>query len=186
MGAAFYSPGTVRIRKLLHGTFGPNKIQTTATNFKALFDPAQNMKISDILQAMDLPPLTDIIFGSRLQKRFKLLFDKMLASDNANGTTTHNDIRQATFEALVAAQTSTNPKSIKFYVAHQDDPGPFSPANPEFRFVKWSEDDDNDKAWFNFLLICPELPTPIARKLKRAIEYKRAKKSSKKKKVSKR
>src|SRR5882757_7752187 len=177
MGAAFFTGGTVRIRKYLHTFFGPNKIKATANNFLPLFDPANTYTISEALVGMDLPPRGDADYGAKLQQRFVLLFDKMNAADAADGTTTHNAIKQAVFEVLTKAKNAANPEPIKFYVSHQVSAGPFSPANPQFRFVQWEENDDNGKAWFNFLLICPELPGPIAARLKKAVGRKYAAKA---------
>jgi hypothetical protein len=177
MGAAFYSPGTVHIRQILHKFFDKNNIKNTATNFRSLFDPANSYDISQAIVAMDLPPRNGA-FGAKLQQRFALLFDNMLKSDNSNGTTTHNDVRQAVFDVLGDALTANPVKPIKFYVAHQDDAGPFSPAKPEFRFVQWREDDDSNKPAFNFLLICPELPGPVATRLQKAVAKKVASKGA--------
>jgi hypothetical protein len=175
MGAAFWTAGTVKIRKYLHNSFAPNKIKGTANNFLPLFDPTSAYTISEALVGMDLPPRADSDFGAKLQQRFVLLFDNMRAADARDGTTTHDTIKQAVFDVLTKAKNAANPEGIKFYVAHQVDAGPYSPANPEFRFVQWEESDDNTKAWFNFLLICPELPGPIAARLKKAVARKYAK-----------
>jgi hypothetical protein len=175
MGAAFWTAGTVRIRKYLHTFFGPNKIKGTANNFLPLFDPASAYTISEALVGMDLPPRADSDFGSKLQQRFVLLFDNMRAADAADGTTTHDTIKQAVFDVLTKAKNAVNPEPIKFYVSHQVAAGPYSPANPRFRFVQWEENDDSGQAWFNFLLICPELPGPIAARLKKAVARKSAK-----------
>jgi hypothetical protein len=186
MGAAFYTPGTRKIRRVLHTAFGPgpNQIKKTADDWIFLFDPARGVRIPDALGAMDLPPRNDTTFGSRLQKRFQQLFDAMLAADAQDNTTTHDEIRKATFDALTDAKASSSAsvKPIKFFVAHQNNQPPYSPQNPRFRFVNWMEEDDNGKGAYNFLLICPELPGPIAARLRKTIKKKRkAKKSSKKK-----
>jgi hypothetical protein len=175
MGAAFWTAGTVKIRKYLHNSFAPNKIKATANSSLSLFDPASAYTISEALVGMNLPPRADPDFGSKLQQRFVLLFDNMRAADARDGTTTHDTIKQAVFDVLTKAINAANPEGIKFYVSHQVDAGPYSPANPEFRFVQWEESDDNTKAWFNFLLICPELPAPIAARLKKAVARKYAK-----------
>jgi hypothetical protein len=191
MGAAFYTGGTVKIRKYLHTFFGKAKIKATANTSLALFDPANGVTISDALTAMDLPPRNDATYGAKLQARFKLLFDNMLASDVQWNTTTHNDLRKSIFDALVDANATpqASVKPIKFYVAHQNSGPPFSAQNPEFRFVNWTEDDDTGQTWYNFLLICPELPGPIASRLKRAVSksrsVKKANTSKKKKKAKK-
>jgi hypothetical protein len=175
MGAAFWTAGTVKIRKYLHNSFAPNKIKATANSSLSLFDQASAYTISEALVGMNLPPRADPDFGSKLQQRFVLLFDNMRAADARDGTTTHDTIKQAVFDVLTKAINAANPEGIKFYVSHQVDAGPYSPANPEFRFVQWEESDDNTKAWFNFLLICPELPAPIAARLKKAVARKYAK-----------
>src|SRR6476660_262488 len=77
MGAAFWTAGTVKIRKYLHNSFAPNKIKGTANNFLPLFDPANAYTISEALVGMDLPPRADSDFGAKLQQRFVLLFDNM-------------------------------------------------------------------------------------------------------------
>jgi hypothetical protein len=184
MGAAFWTPGTAKIRKHLHIFFGPNKIKATADNSLPLFDPASTYTVSEALVGMDLPPRADHDFGSKLQQRFVLLFERMRAADAADGTTTHDTIKQAVFDVLTKAKNAVNPEGVKFYLSHQDAAGPYSPENPRYRFVQWEEHDDNDKAWFNFLLICPELPGPTAARLKKAVarKYGGASKAKKKKK----
>lgn len=188
MGAAFYTGGTKKIRKVLHGFFGKNKIKATANNYLALFDSATGVPISDALTTMDLPPRNDATYGAKLQARFKQLFEQMNASDLQWGSTTHYDVKKATFDALLDAKATPQAtvRPIKFYVAHQNSAGPFSPDNPEFRFVSWTEDDDNNQGWYNFLLICPELPGPVATRLKRKIAKRpHAKKKSASKKAKK-
>ena len=179
MGAAFYTRGTKKIRQVLHKVFNANKIKQTANTWITLFDPANGVRIPDALGAMDLPPRADTEFGSKLQQRFQQLFDLMLQADAEDGTTTHDEIRQATFDALTDAKNSSNTsvKGIRFFVAHQNNSGPYSPQNPRFRFVVWMEEDDNGSGFYNFLLICPELPRPIASRLRRKIK-KKAKKSA--------
>jgi hypothetical protein len=185
MGAAFFTPGTRRIRRVLHTVFGPgtNGIKKTANDWIFLFDPARGVRIPAALDAMDLPPRSDTTFGSKLQKRFQQLFEAMLVADAEDNTTAHDEIRKATFDALTDAKASPSAsvKPIKFFVAHQNNSGPFSPQNPRFRFVNWVEEDDNGNGFYNFLLICPELPGPVAARLRKKIKKKRkAKKSSKK------
>jgi hypothetical protein len=191
MGAAFWTGGTVRIRNHLRTFFGKNRIRGTANSFLALFDPANGRTISQALVSMDLPPRGDPDYGARLQQRFVLLFDNMMAADSSDGTTTHDTIKRAVFDVLTKAK-NTPPRApvepIKFYVSHQVAAPPYSPANPRFRFVQWEENDDNGQAWFNFLLICPELPGPIAARLKKVVTRKygsasKAKKKTKKKKA---
>jgi hypothetical protein len=179
MGAAFWTGGTVRIRKYLHTFFGKNKIKATASSFLPLFDPANAYTISEALVGMDLPPRGDPNYGAKLQQRFVLLFDKMSEADRDDGTTTHDAIKQAVFDVLTKAKNTPQAtvEPIKFYVSHQVAAGPYSPANPQFRFVQWEENDDNGQAWFNFLLICPELPGPIAARLKKAVARKYAAKA---------
>jgi len=187
MGAAFYTPGTKKIRQVLHKVFGPSgasNIKDTANTWINLFDPANGVRIPDALATMNLPPRNDGTFGAKLQKRFQQLFEAMLTADAQDNTTTHDEIRKATFDALTDAKNSSNTsvKGIKFFVAHQSNPGPYSPQNPRFRFVYWIEEDDGGKGFYNFLLICPELPGPIATRLRRKIKKKRiAKKAAKKK-----
>ena len=186
MGAAFYTPGTKKIRRVLHGVFGANKIKDTADDWMFLFDPARGVRIPDALGAMDLPPRSDTTFGAKLQKRFQQLFDAMLSADSQDNTTTHDEVRKATFDALTDAKNSsaTSAKPIKFFVAHRNNSPPYSPENPRFRFVNWMEEDDNGKGFYNFLLICPELPGPIAARLRKKIKKKRKTKKSPKGKTS--
>lgn len=188
MGAAFYTPGTKKIRQVLNRVFNDRNIQATARAWIHLFDPANRMKIPTALDRMDLPPRNDPTFGPKLQQRFQQLFDLMLKADAQDNTTTHDEVRKATFVALADAKGSTpaSVKAIKFYVAHQDNPPPYSPQNPRYRFVSWVEDDDNDRGFYNFLLICPELPRPIANRLRKQIKKKGSARKSTKKKSTKR
>lgn len=184
MGAAFFTPGTKKIRKVLNGVFSANNIKTTANNWIFLFDPARAVRIPDALAAMDLPPRSDTTFGSKLQKRFQQLFEGMLTADAQDNTATHNEVSKATFDALSDAKASASPKGIRFYVAHQSNSGPYSPQNPRFRFVNWMEEDDSGNGFYNFLLICPELPAPVAARLRKTIKKKRKVKQSTKKKTT--
>src|SRR5215510_11008565 len=101
MGAAFFTPGTRKIRRVLHTVFGPgtNGIKKTANDWLFLFDPARGVRIPAALDAMNLPPRSDTTFGARLQKRFQDLFEAMLVADAEDNTTAHDEIRKATFDA---------------------------------------------------------------------------------------
>ena len=127
MGAAFFTKGTKKIRLVLHRVFGPNKIKQTADTWIDLFDPANGVRLRDAIAAMNLPPREDTEFGSKLQERFQQLFDAMLQADAEDGTTAHDEIRQATFVALTDAKNSSSSsvKAIKFFVAHQNNTGPY-------------------------------------------------------------
>src|SRR5258705_1386751 len=118
MGAAFWTAGTVKIRKYLHNSFAPNKIKGTANNFLPLFDPANAYTIPEALVGMDLPPRADSDFGAKLQQRFVLLFDNMKAADARDGTTTHYTIKQSVFVVLTKAKNTSYPQGCRFYVTH--------------------------------------------------------------------
>lgn len=177
MGTAFYTEGTKEIRRQLHSVFGRSGIYATSA-YAAQFNPVLDEKISDILYAIDLPKRNTPHFTPRLQERFRALFDAMLASESANPptTTAHGDIRDAVFDILTRVANGPRPPktAIKFYVAHQTNSPPYSLDNPDYKFVRWVEDDDQDFVWENFLLICPELPGTKARRIKKLIEKKRA------------
>ena len=190
MGAAFFTPGTVAIRKALGGKFSQQQIPTTAATYQYLFDPSSTYTLSQAVVTMDLPPHHDPHFGDgKLQQRFMQLLEAMQTSDLNYGSNTSGDIKQATFDAL-AANLNVTPSSsqgIKFYVAHQDGSGPFNADNPEYEFVEWDDSDDQGRGWFNFLLICPTLPGPVAARLKKVIarKAKKAKKAKRAKKAKK-
>jgi len=187
MGAAFFTPGTIEIRKELGDKFSQSKIKNTATSHQYLFDPNSAYTLSQAVVAMDVPAHNNAQFGAKLQQRFVQLLDAIQASDLNYGSTTHDTIKQATFDALGANLNATPSSSqgIKYYVAHQDSNGPFSSSNPEYEFVEWDDADDNGRGWFNFLLICPTLPGPIAARLKKVVakKVKKAKKARKAKKT---
>jgi hypothetical protein len=184
MGAAFFTPGTIEIRTELNDKFSQSKIAGTAASYQYLFDKSNGYLLSDAVVAMDLPAHNNANFGPKLQLRFVQLLKAMQASDANYGSHTSAQIQKATFDAL-AANLNVSPSAtqgIKFYVAHQDSNGPFSADTPEYVFVQWDDSDDNGRGWFNFLLICPTLPPPIAARLKKVVA-KKAKKARKAKKA---
>lgn len=158
MGAAFFTPGTKRIRDVLHDNFGPLNVQANATTFSSLFNPAGRYTLAQIADTpnMDLPPTNDQNWPT-LHGRLQVF----LTTLNSNDPTTHTQIKQAMYAALTA-----NPvMPMKFYVAHQ---------NSGYNFVSWNEEDDNGITWQNCLLFCPEMTAPAARRLRRVLRRRRA------------
>ena len=77
MGAAFFTPGTIEIRKELDDKFSQSKIPGTATSYQYLFDPSSSYTLSQAVVAMDVPAHNNPNFGAKLQQRFVQLLDAM-------------------------------------------------------------------------------------------------------------
>ena len=158
MGAAFFTPGTKRIRDVLQDGFGPLNVQANAADYGSLFNPTGPYTLAQIADTsnMDLPPTNDPIWPG-LHGRFHGFLTALYNVD----PTTHSSIKQAMYGALTA-----NPvMPIKFNIAHQ---------NSGYKFVSWIEEDDNAITWLNCLLFCPQMPGPVARRLHRVIRRKQA------------
>jgi hypothetical protein len=167
MGAAFFSPGTIRIRDSLQYAFGPANIGANARTYSRLFDPANNATLADIANTpyMDLPPHNDPDWGSKLHGRFQGFLTSLYRAD----PTTHTSIKAAMHDAL----TASPPLPMKFHVAHQ---------NAGYRFVHWTEEDATGLTWLNCLLFCPALSGPTAKRLRRVIGRRQARKTRRTKK----
>jgi hypothetical protein len=158
MGAAFFSPGTIRIRDVLQDAFGPANVAGNATNYGSLFNPAGPHTLDQIVDSpnMDLPPRNDKNWPT-LHGRFR---DFLKALNNADPTT-HVAIKTAMYSAL----TANPPMPMNFHVAHQ---------NAGYQFVSWTEDDDAGLTWLNCLLFCPTMPAPVAKRLLHVVAHRQA------------
>ena len=156
MGAAFYSPGTGRIRDELNLAFSPANVAGTASSFAGLFRPSSGDNLTDIIDAMDLPPANDVQWPT-LHPRFKTFLQTLYSAD----PTTHDEIKAAILDALT---NNTPPCPIAFHVSHQA---------AGYKFVWWYETDNLGINWQNCLLYCPTMKGKMAKRLRRVIGRKR-------------
>ncbi len=162
MGAQFFTPGTKRIRDVLHDAFSPLNVASNAASFSSLFDPTNSVTLAQIASSsyMDLPPSGDPNWPS-LHRRFQGFLTALHSAD----PTVHLNIKQAMYGAL----TSNPAMPMKFYVAHQ---------NSGYKFVSWAEEDDSGIGWLNCLLFCPQMGGAIAKRLRRVIRRNPVRKKS--------
>lgn len=152
MGAAFFSPGTIRIRDALEYAFGQFNVANNARAYGRLFNPTNGATLFQIADQMDVPPINDPDWGSGLHGRFVQFLTTLFHRD----PTTHTQIKTAIYGAL----TANPPMPIKFHLAHQ---------NAGYQFIHWTEEDAAQVTWLYCLLFCPTMPGPLAGRLRRLI-----------------